>query len=79
MKSMNTSEEIFSGRTVKPLHPGEVLADILDELEISQTKFAELIGVSRRTINQIVQGVDLSPLIWQFGLAKLWEMVLNSG
>lgn len=53
---MSSLEEIIAERTVRPAHPGEVLADILDELEISQTKFAELIGVSRRTINQIVQG-----------------------
>jgi antitoxin HigA-1 len=53
---MNSLEEIISEKTVRPAHPGEVLADILDELEISQTKFAELIGVSRRTVNQIVQG-----------------------
>jgi antitoxin HigA-1 len=53
---MSSLEEMISERTIRPVHPGEVLADILDELEISQTKFAESIGVSRRTVNQIVQG-----------------------
>ena len=39
-----------------PIHPGEHLAEILDELEISQYRLATAIGVSPRRINDIVHG-----------------------
>ncbi|MFN7716596.1 MAG: HigA family addiction module antitoxin [Pseudanabaenaceae cyanobacterium] len=53
MKDLN---EITNGRQIRPVHPGEVIADVLDDLEITQTSFAEMLGVSRRTVNQIIQG-----------------------
>jgi antitoxin HigA-1 len=49
-------QDITQGRQVRPVHPGEVISDILEELEITQTRFAEVLGVSRRTVNEIVQG-----------------------
>ena len=39
-----------------PIHPGEYLAEILEELEISQYRLATTIGVSPRRINEIVHG-----------------------
>ncbi len=53
---MNDLEKILLERKVRPTHPGEVIADILEDLEITQTKFAEVIGVSRRSVNEIIQG-----------------------
>jgi antitoxin HigA-1 len=53
---MNNIFESVTNRKIKPSSPGEVLLDILDSINISQTKFADILGVSRRTINQIVQG-----------------------
>ncbi|MBW4598780.1 MAG: HigA family addiction module antidote protein [Calothrix sp. FI2-JRJ7] len=53
---MKDLQEIFVNRKVRPIHPGEVISDILEDLEISQTKFAEIIGVSRRSVNEIIQG-----------------------
>ena len=41
---------------VAPIHPGEHLAEILDELEISQYRLAKTIGVPPRRINEIVHG-----------------------
>lgn len=39
----------------KPTHPGAILReDILPSLGMSQTEFAERLGVSRRTVSQIV-------------------------
>lgn len=38
------------------MHPGEVIADALEDLEMTQTAFAEVLGVSRRTVNEIIQG-----------------------
>lgn len=49
-------EKIVPARQVRPTHPGEVISDILEELEITQTSFAEVLGVSRRTVNEIIQG-----------------------
>nr|WP_274382022.1 HigA family addiction module antitoxin [Myxacorys almedinensis] len=44
------------GRKTRPAHPGEVISDILEDLEMTQTNFAEILGVSRRTVNEIIQG-----------------------
>jgi addiction module HigA family antidote len=39
----------------KPTHPGEFIReDILEEFGLTQTALAEKLGVSRRTINQLV-------------------------
>ena len=42
--------------TTDPIHPGEHLAEILDELRISQYRLAKTIGVPPRRINEIVHG-----------------------
>ena len=42
--------------TIAPIHPGEHLTEILDELGISQYRLAKTIGVSPRRINEIVHG-----------------------
>jgi antitoxin HigA-1 len=39
-----------------PIHPGEFLREILDELEISQAQFARAIGVSPMRISHVVKG-----------------------
>ena len=39
-----------------PIHPGEHLAEILDELGISQYRLAKAIGAPPRRINEIVHG-----------------------
>jgi antitoxin HigA-1 len=49
-------QDIIRGRKSRPLHPGEVILDILEDLEITQTRFADILGVSRRTVNEIVKG-----------------------
>ena len=41
----------------RPTHPGEFIKhDILDEFELTQHQLAEALGVSRRTINELVRG-----------------------
>ena len=42
--------------TTTPIHPGEHLAEVLDELDISQYRLAKAIGVPPRRINEIVLG-----------------------
>ena len=39
-----------------PIHPGECLAEILDDLQISQTAFARAIGVSPMRISHVIKG-----------------------
>jgi len=41
-------------RAAPPIHPGEHLAEHLDELEISQYRLAKDIGVPPRRINEII-------------------------
>ena len=53
---MEDLQEMLLERQSRPIHPGEVLADVLEDLEITQTAFAEAIGVSRRTVNELIQG-----------------------
>ncbi|NEQ98588.1 MAG: HigA family addiction module antidote protein [Cyanothece sp. SIO2G6] len=53
---MANFQSILDGRSVRPAHPGEVIADILEDIEMTQTSFAEILGVSRRTVNEIIQG-----------------------
>ncbi|PTL37126.1 addiction module antidote protein, HigA family [Candidatus Methylomirabilis limnetica] len=37
-----------------PMHPGEFLREILDELDISQAQFARAIGVSPMRVSHVV-------------------------
>ena len=42
--------------TATPIHPGEHLAEILEELGVSQYRLAKVIGVPPIRINEIVRG-----------------------
>jgi antitoxin HigA-1 len=47
---------MLNGRKRRPTHPGEVLReDVLPATGLTQGEFASLLGVSRRTINEILQ------------------------
>ncbi|MDQ2098933.1 MAG: HigA family addiction module antitoxin [Tychonema bourrellyi B0820] len=53
---MKDIKDIIQGRKVRPVHPGEVISDVLEDIEMTQTRFAEILGVSRRSVNEIVLG-----------------------
>lgn len=53
---MKDIQDMIYGRKVRPMHPGEVISDVLEDLEMTQTRFAEILGVSRRSVNEIIQG-----------------------
>jgi antitoxin HigA-1 len=53
---MTDVQDMIHGRQIRPVHPGEVISDVLEDLGMNQTSFAEVLGVSRRTVNEIVQG-----------------------
>ena len=41
---------------ITPVHPGEVLKDVLEEIGLTQTALAAHIGVLPKTINEICRG-----------------------
>ncbi|WP_375497894.1 HigA family addiction module antitoxin [uncultured Nostoc sp.] len=53
---MDNWQDIIDDRLVRPIHPGEVIADILDDLDINTVNFAEILGVSNQTIQEIIDG-----------------------
>ncbi|PZO60690.1 MAG: addiction module antidote protein, HigA family [Phormidesmis priestleyi] len=73
---------------ITPIHPGEVLKDELDELNLSQTDLAKHISVLPKTINEICRGkrglsasmalklsraLGASPQFW-LNLQNNWEL-----
>ncbi len=47
--------DILNGRKRRPTHPGELLRkDILPDLKLTQGEFAKRLGVSRRTISELL-------------------------
>lgn len=46
----------MSKNGLPPIHPGEFLREILEELEISRAEFARAIGVSPMRISHVVKG-----------------------
>ena len=74
--------------SIEPIHPGEHLAEILDELGITQYRLAKAVGVSPRRINEIVHGkraitadsalrigkaLDTSPEYW-LNLQRMYDL-----
>lgn len=53
---MDNWQNIIDDRLVRPIHPGEVIADILDDLNINTANFAEILGISNQTIQEIING-----------------------
>ena len=68
-----------------PIHPGEHLKEILDELGLSQNAFAILIGVSAMRISYVVKGkrpvtAELAVLFGKaFGQTPQFWMNLQGG
>ena len=75
---------------IDSIHPGEHLAEILDELSISQYRLAKAIDVPPRRINEIVHGrrsitadtalrigqaLGMTPEFW-LNLQKLYDLDL---
>jgi len=47
---------MLNNRKRRPTHPGEILReDVLPETGLTQGEFADLLAVSRRTVNEILQ------------------------
>ena len=52
----NTKKEITGWDLVSAIHPGEFLAETLDEFSVSQTDLAKRIGMSEKAVNEIIKG-----------------------
>ena len=53
---MNNWQNITDERLARPIHPGEVISDILDDSEINYHDFAKVLGISHQTIQEIING-----------------------
>ncbi|MEM8971078.1 MAG: HigA family addiction module antitoxin [Pseudomonadota bacterium] len=70
MKATDTVESPLAG--LEPPRPGDfVKADILDLHNLSQTELAKRLGLSRRSVNQIVLGQRAVTLLVARRLGKL--------
>ena len=79
--------------TAEPIHPGEHLAEFLDELEITQYRLAKTIGVPQVRVSEIVRGrrsitadsalrigkaLDTTPEFW-LNLQRMYDLDLARG
>lgn len=53
---MNIASNIFLEKQIRPVHPGEVIADLLEDLEMTAIDFAWKLDVSPDTVEAIIQG-----------------------
>ncbi len=53
---MQDCYNITQDRQEKPVHPGEVIADILEDLEIDEEEFAKILSISAETVKDIING-----------------------
>lgn len=53
---MDNLQTVLNGRTIRPTHPGEVIADILEDIEITPARFAAVLGVQSHTIDELLLG-----------------------
>jgi len=80
--------DIMKKQHVTPIHPGEVLLDELENLNLTQSALAEHIGVLPKTINEIcrakrgisaemaiklARALGASPQFW-LNLQNNWEL-----
>ena len=56
MTRPNANEEGEDMASMGPIHPGMHLAEMLEELEVTQYRLARTVGVPPRRINEIVHG-----------------------
>lgn len=67
--------DVLNNRKRRPTHPGELLREeILPHLDITQGRLAELIGVSRQTINEIVTEKRSITMDMAYRLGRLFTM-----
>jgi len=53
---MNHLQNLMQDRPARPVPPGEVISDILDELGMTTASFAKILDVPHQTVSKIIQG-----------------------
>jgi addiction module HigA family antidote len=53
---MNITSNLRLEKQIRPVHPGEVIADLLEDLEMTTIDFAQKLDVSAETVEAIIQG-----------------------
>jgi addiction module HigA family antidote len=53
---MKDSSSFIGEKQIRPVHPGEVIADLLEDLEMTTIEFAKKLDVSPDTVKAIIQG-----------------------
>ena len=53
---MDNFVSILLKRPTRPVYPGEVIVDLLEDLEMTAIDFAKKLGVSPDTVDAILQG-----------------------
>ena len=53
---MKNSSSFILEKQIRPVHPGEVIADLLEDLEMTTIDFAKKLDVSAETVEAIIQG-----------------------
>jgi addiction module HigA family antidote len=67
--------DILNNRKRRPTHPGELLREeVLPHLAISQGHLAEMVKVSRQTINEIVTEKRSVSMDMAYRLGRLFNM-----
>ncbi len=67
--------DILNKRQRRPTHPGELLREeILPAVEISQQRLADLLNVSRQTINEIVTEKRSISIDMAYRLGRVFNM-----
>ena len=61
-------------RKRRPVHPGELLRELLPRLDMNQGRLAELLHVSRQTVNEIVTEKRSITMDMAYRLGKLFNM-----
>jgi addiction module HigA family antidote len=53
---MKNSSSFILEKQIRPVHPSEVIADLLEDLEMTAIEFAQKLDVSPDTVEAIIQG-----------------------
>jgi HTH-type transcriptional regulator/antitoxin HigA len=70
----NSDKKITGWNSPVLIHPGEHLVDFLEETGITQTELADRIGLSKKAINEIVNGKGPITQNTAFGLSKVFSV-----
>jgi len=66
--------EVIGWESPRAIHPGEFLAEVLEEFNLSQVELSERINISPKVVNEIVKGKNPITRETAFKLSKIFPM-----